>query len=131
MARILIIDDDPLVRKIVSERLSLFHTVFTAPDWTQANEYIFRNPVDLIFMDVEMPGVNGDKIAKVLKDTSFLKIKAPKIVFFSSLDEDLLREKVLESGIEGYIAKTFHTDTLLEKVREFLGETMNAKTAIA
>lgn len=69
-ATILLIDDTNFTRKAVHKILSREFLVHAIADWSQANQYLFqKDGVDLVLMDVEMPGVNGDKIAQGDFDT--------------------------------------------------------------
>jgi two-component system response regulator TctD len=119
MAKILIVDDLKLVLNMVAKILGESHTVFLSEDWAKANNYIFKEKLDLILMDVEMPGVHGDKIVAILKET--LK-NPPKIVLFSVLPEEILSQKAVLVGADGYICKPSFKDAdiLLYKIQGFL-----------
>jgi two-component system OmpR family response regulator len=58
---------------------------------------------DLILLDVNMPGLSGDKLAKLLRDSD--DTNHVPIVFYSSNDEDSLREIVSTCDVRGYICK--------------------------
>ncbi|MBS1542375.1 MAG: response regulator transcription factor [Bacteroidetes bacterium] len=74
--RCLIIDDEPVARKIISEfvgRIPYLACVGEAGDAHSAQELILAHPVDLIFLDIEMPGMTGMQFLKKT-DNTFLTI---------------------------------------------------------
>lgn len=118
MYKILIIDDNKFIRKLTSEVLCKEYEVFTLSDWSLANQYLFKNQVDLVLMDVQMPGVKGDTITRVFKDT--ITIRSPKIVLFSALEETVLQQKSSECGADGYICKSSDFTSLIKEVKRFV-----------
>ena len=118
MATILIIDDTEDVRNLASQVLREEHEVYAIDSWVHATEYIFKYKIDLILLDINMPGLSGDKLAEVLMKT--VKSKPVNIVLFSAMDEAELRKKTKEAGAMGYITKTFDSNLLRSRVRRFL-----------
>lgn len=118
MATLLVIDDTEDVRNLASQVLSGEHTVFTIDSWIHATEYIFKHDIDLILLDINMPGLSGDKLAEVLMKS--VKSKPVNIVLFSAMDEAELRRTTKEVGAMGYIPKTFDENLLRSRVRRFL-----------
>ncbi len=72
---------------------------------------------DLILLDMNMPGLSGGRLSKVLLSNG--KTRDIPIVFYSSNDEDSLRRAVAEHGVKGYIAKGDIFD-LRKKVARYL-----------
>lgn len=68
---------------------------------------------DLILLDINMPGISGEQLAKLLRWRN-----AP-FIFYSSNDEDSLRESASRYGAKGYICKGDITD-LKSKVKQYL-----------
>lgn len=118
MATILIIDDTEDVRNLAGQVLREEHEVYAIDSWVHATEYIFKHKIDLILLDINMPGLSGDKLAEVLMKT--VKSKPVNIVLFSAMDEAELRKKTKEAGAMGYITKTFDSNLLRSRVRRFL-----------
>ncbi|MCX7793831.1 MAG: response regulator [Thermodesulfovibrionales bacterium] len=58
---------------------------------------------DLVLLDVNMPGLSGEKLATLLKSND--KTRSIPVVFYSSNDEDSLRKAVAEYKVKGYICK--------------------------
>ncbi len=118
MATLLVIDDSEDVRNLVKKVLGKEHEVLTLDSWVHATEYIFKHNIDLILLDINMPGLSGDKLAEVLMKS--VKSKALNIVLFSAMDEADLRRKTKEVGAMGYIPKTFDGAVLSTRVDRFL-----------
>ncbi len=118
MATLLVIDDTEDVRVLTNQVLSAEHEVLTIDSWVHATEYIFQHDIDLILLDINMPGLSGDKLAEVLMKT--VTSKPINIVLFSTMDESELRKKAKAVGAMGYIPKTFDGNLLRSRVRRFL-----------
>ena len=118
MARLVVIDDAQDARDFVLRALGDDHDVIALENWTQIKDYLVEGTIDLILLDVNMPGFKGDKIADLLLKSE--RGKAVKIVLFSALDEYALRQKAQEVGAAGYISKTFDEKVLKVRVRRYL-----------
>ena len=118
MATLLVIDDSEDVRNLATQVLSDEHEVYAIDSWVHATEYIFKYSIDLILLDINMPGLSGDKLAEVLMRS--VKSKPVNIVLFSAMDEADLRRKAKEVNAMGYIPKTFDGNLLRSRVRRFL-----------
>ncbi len=118
MAKIIVIDDAEDAREFVIRALGDDHEVVALENWTQIKDYLVEGSVDLILLDVNMPGFKGDKVADLLLKSD--QAKSVKIVLFSALDEYALRQKSREVGAAGYISKTFDEKLLKVRVRRYL-----------
>jgi PleD family two-component response regulator len=118
MAKILVIDDSADTLNLVKQVLEDEHEVFVIDSWVHATDYIFKYDLDLILLDINMPGLSGDKLAEVLMKS--VKSKSVNIVLFSAMDEADLRRKAKEVGAKGYIPKTFDSNLLRSRVRRYL-----------
>ncbi len=118
-ATILIVDDEPLLRKIASRILtSEGHTVLTAEDGGEAVE-IFEekyNEIDAVILDLIMPVMSGDDTYREL-----IKIKPNIPVLVSSgYRKDERVEDLLKSGVAGFLQKPYSVEAMKEKIREVL-----------
>lgn len=103
-AKILIIDDDPLM--LVTTRALLVaegHEVSTHQGAFGGAALIAETRPDLVLLDVNMPGLSGPGLAEVLAENA--ELAGTRIFFFSSGDEADLARAARESGIDGYIRK--------------------------
>lgn len=69
--RILIVDDEPIICELLAEVLRApSRSVETRDNGHAALEFLERNPVDLAFLDVRMPGMSGLELAQRIKEKS-------------------------------------------------------------
>lgn len=116
--RVLVADDSPVVRELVSEILSgAGLLVEQANDGSAALESILQNEPDLVVSDVEMPRMNGfDLLAEVRRRTQRLPV-----VMLSTRGSAEDRKRATRLGANAYLVKTeFHSESLLEVVRRFV-----------
>ena len=89
-----------------------------ATDGQEALETIQKIAPDLIIMDVFLPGMNGDEVAKVLKKDK--KTKRIPIILISA-DIKSLAAKSAMCGADGYLTKPFHSKELVDLVQKHIG----------
>ena len=119
--KILIVDDDPNVVKVLASRLRANkYEVMASSDGLQAVQKAHQGKPDLIILDIRMPAGSGISVAEKLKisdDTSLI----PVIVITGYPDEEI-QQKAQEMGAAHFITKPVHAEELLAKVEEILGE---------
>jgi two-component system OmpR family response regulator len=114
-ARILMVDDDPGILDVVSDFLGKHgYLVETAGDAREMEQALERGPVDLIVLDVMLPGEDGLSIARRLSG------EGPPIIMLSAMGEDTDRIVGLELGADDYLAKPCNPRELLARVRAVL-----------
>ncbi len=102
--KILVIDDDETLLATTRELLRREgYDVFTHKIAFGATSVIDIIKPDLVLLDINMPGLAGDRLAYLLRSNEMTK-DAP-IIFFSSNDEDTLRRAVSVNKVRGYIPK--------------------------
>lgn len=104
MIKVIIIDDEPLARSIVAEYLSenkAFSIVSECGDGFQGLKAIQENKPDLIFLDVQMPKINGFEMLELLDHK-------PDVIFTTAFDEYAI--KAFESNAIDYLLKPFSLD---------------------
>jgi len=118
-ARILLVDDHPIVREGLRAYLALqpgFTVVAEAAGVSEALVHIKETKPDLVLLDVKLEGENGLSLLSELHKAE----NAPKILLLTSfLDEDYLRE-ALRLGAAGYLLKRAGQGALLDGVRAAL-----------
>ena len=82
----------------------------------EALAFLDDNSVDLILLDVEMPGMNGYELAGRIRQRG---IRAP-IVFISANSEKEDLEKAANAGAAGVLPKPFRASQLIAKIKEFV-----------
>lgn len=106
MAKILSIDDSPLVLHMIKTNLEKAgHTVFSAEDWPEARQFLkSENSIALVIVDVVLPGFqSGAEMARSLK--LHPKLKDTKIIFYSSKSPKFLERQAKLLRLHGYIHK--------------------------
>ncbi len=108
---ILVVDDEPLVRKSISKYLiELGYDSDTAEDGSQAIEKLSENKYDLILTDLRMPNVDGRQLLQYLADNH---PEIPKIVFTAFGEEDDIIH-ALQAGARDYLTKPIVDLKILE-----------------
>lgn len=114
-ARILIVDDDPGIRDVISDFLGRHgFTVETAADASQMESVLAHAPVDLLVLDVMLPGEDGLSICRRLSDDG------PPIIMLSAMGEETDRIVGLEIGADDYLPKPCNPRELLARIRAVL-----------
>lgn len=126
MARILVIDDDPISLKVASAVLDKAgHEVVSAELGIDAIKLLKKGEqVDLIVSDIMMPGQDGFDVLKTVKASKGLA-RIP-VVLCSCLKDQASVIKGLRLGASGYITKPFRPEVLATKVNELLSKTPSA-----
>ncbi len=118
--KILIIDDEPDVIKIVDFRLkSAGYKVNMASDGREGIESIKKERPDLILLDIRMPVMDGYEVCRRIKsDEEFSGIP---VIFLTASSGATIKDKVSEYMADDYIIKPFDSENLLKKVKNLIG----------
>jgi DNA-binding response OmpR family regulator len=113
---ILIADDDKAIVDSIGAILDLSgYEVLKVPDGTSVIDAVKALP-DLILLDIQMPGHNGQTVCRQLKRQASTK-DIPVIIVSASMD---IRDKAREAGADDYLEKPFDMDILQQKVFNLL-----------
>ena len=114
-SRILVVDDNASNWDLLSRRLQRQgHTVLQAEDGAIALALVEKEALDLILLDLMMPGINGYDVLKLLKrDPRFRDIPVIMISALSELDSIV---RCIEAGADDYLAKPFDPTLLRARV---------------
>lgn len=120
--RVLVVDDSITVREMERKLLqNRGYAVEVAVNGIDGWNATRTGHFDLIITDIDMPRMNGIELVSQLKNHSALKNLPVIIVSYKDREEDRLRG--LEVGADYYLTKSsFHDDTLLNAVRDLIGE---------
>lgn len=118
-ARVLVVDDDPMVTRLVRINLELEQfEVEEAWDGKTAMRMIRENPPDLLVLDIMMPQMDGWEILRMVREDEKLK-ELPVVVLTAKVqDEDIARG--WRMGADGYIVKPFNPVILGDELRKVL-----------
>lgn len=113
--RILVVEDEAPIRDLISINLQLVgYEVFTAEDGIMAEKFLENQKVDLVLLDVMIPGIDGFSLIEKIK-----KHNIP-VIFVTAKESVLDRVKGLRLGAEDYIIKPFETIELLARIEVVL-----------
>jgi two-component system cell cycle response regulator len=116
---ILVVDDEWMNRELLQAHLeSAGYGVLLAANGTKALEIAAHEEVDLILMDVRMPGMNGYEVCVQLKTqpaTSHIPV-----IILTGLDDDEYKLKALEAGADDFISKPFDSVVMMARIRSLL-----------
>ena len=113
--KILVVEDEAPIRDLISINLQLVgYEVFTAEDGIIAEKFLENQKVDLILLDVMIPGIDGFSLIEKIK-----KHNTP-VIFVTAKESVLDRVKGLRLGAEDYIIKPFETIELLARIEVVL-----------
>jgi len=117
--RILVADDERINRKVLSELLEENQEVILAKNGEQVLERMEKDTgIDLIILDIMMPGMDGYEVLKNLKELD--QAKNIPVIFITSLSSVNDEEKGLRLGAADYIIKPFHPDIVKLRVENHL-----------
>ena len=120
--KILLVEDDEFLSEILSRRLQEagFETRL-GKTAALALELLKKEKVDLILLDLILPGMNGFEFLKEIKKNNSPLSEIPVIVLSNlGQDEEISRAKSL--GAKDYLVKAhYSTKEIIEKIKEFLG----------
>jgi two-component system phosphate regulon response regulator PhoB len=121
MKKILIVDDQPEVRELVSVTLEIGpYQILTASSGEQALAVARRELPQLMLLDVMMPaGPDGLDVCRQLKSDP--ATSSITVVLLTSKGQDWDREAGFEAGANDYFVKPFSPLELIQKVEEVLG----------
>jgi DNA-binding response OmpR family regulator len=120
MAQILVVDDDPDIRRLLSVLLEgEGHGVISAPDGDKALELISGASPDLVVLDVMMPKKDGYTVLKEMKASGIRETTKVLVLTARAAESDWLRGYKL--GADQYLTKPFDTDEFLNLVNDLLG----------
>jgi len=119
LIKVMVVDDHALVRaglKSMLEQEKGIVIVAEAEDGEQAINLARDTDLDVVLMDIEMPGIDGmEATAKLLRINPKLKV-----IILSSNTHPVLAKKLLTSDVKGYLSKEAGREELLEAIRRIV-----------
>ena len=121
--RILLVDDEPSIVKMVGKRLEVEgYEVLVAMDGQEAVDKTRAAAPNLIILDLMLPKLNGYEVCRALKHQP-QTAHIPVIVFSASESQmQKMADRCIEVGASDWIKKPFRTMDLMSKIRHALGE---------
>ena len=118
MERVLIVDDDPDIVRLVGYNLKQagFH-VDTAATGREALEAVRNNPPDLVVLDVMLPDIDGMEVCRTLRQQTAHRVP---ILMLTARGEEIDRVVGFELGADDYVSKPFSPRELVLRVKSIL-----------
>ncbi|MBB5210471.1 response regulator [Microbulbifer hydrolyticus] len=123
MIKVLVVDDHDLVRMGISRMLGDvddIQVVGEAKSGEDAIAFVRETEVDVILMDVRMPGMGGLEATRKL----IPRFPKAKVIAVSALDDDLFPSRLIQAGASGYVTKGADLEEMVRAIRYVVaGET--------
>jgi len=122
--KILVVDDDPHIREVISFALQKAEMeVVSAENGQQALTLFTTSPTDLIVLDINMPEMDGLACCREIR-----KLSEVPILFLSSRDDEIDRILGLEIGGDDYVTKPFSPRELVARINAILKRTQTVSS---
>lgn len=114
--RILAVDDEPqILRALRTSLAARGHDVRTAPNGESALDTLASTEVDLVILDLGLPGIDGVEVIRRLRSWT-----AVPVIVLSVRDAQADKVSALDAGADDYVTKPFGMDELLARMRAVL-----------
>ena len=124
-ARILVVDDEPQIRRSLQVNLEQSgYAVETVETGESAlSSFLNRRP-DVVILDLIMPGMGGVEVVRRIRESSTVPI-----IVLSAMGEETRKVEALELGADDYMTKPFGMDELLARIRSLLRRAAGAHSS--
>ena len=119
--KVLVVDDEPNVRRLLHTILNKNFEVFEGEDGKQAIEIANTQKPDVILMDMMMPKMDGLTACHAIKQNP--ATRSIPIIMVTAIGFELNVKLSQQMGASGYVTKPFSSQVLLEKIAEVLATT--------
>jgi CheY-like chemotaxis protein len=120
-AKILLIEDDPIARRLVELQLSTEgYELVTAPDGLRGLKLISEDPPDLVLLDLMLPGLDGFEVLSRIRSDP--KTKDLPVVVVSAKSRPTDTDTAKRVGASAYVTKPYTREELVELIASLLGE---------
>ena len=115
-ARVLVVDDNPVSRLLAVRMLACCgYPADTANDGVEAVAAVQRRPYDVVFMDVQMPEMDGIEATRQIR-RRLPQARQPRIAALTGAASDSDRDDCLRAGMDDVVTKPFRTEDLLSAI---------------
>lgn len=119
MANILIVDDSFIIQRTLGLIIrKMRHDVFTADNGVEALEVIAQNEIDLAFVDMSMPEMDGLELVQRIQESD--QSGRFPIVFLTGSGVPSDRQAALDLNVDGFMNKPVSSHQLQETIRQLL-----------
>jgi two-component system, OmpR family, KDP operon response regulator KdpE len=115
-ARILVVDDEPQIRRSLEVNLQRSgYAVETVASGEEALTSFRNRHPDVVMLDLAMPGIGGAAVVRLIRESSTVPI-----IVLSAMGEESRKVEALELGADDYVTKPFGMEELLARIRSLL-----------
>ena len=119
---LMIVDDSPAMRKMIVRdlneiRKTMNDNYFEAEDGIEALELLKNNDIDIIFLDWNMPRLDGLSFVNTIRKKENLKELVIIMITHENKQEKIM--EAIKAGVDAYIVKPFTIDMLWKKIQDF------------
>ena len=125
---VVIVEDDAALRKLLRLYLGDEYAVAEASDGEALREILQRQRADLVILDVNLPGVTGDKLIESIRTTD--SDRRPLILLMSGVIPPEALGGLLAAGADDFLAKPFSRAEFRSRVRGLLGRRAGSEPAV-
>ena len=117
MSKILIVDDEELLRTMINDFLTMLdYEVFEAENGKEAYEKTIKENPDIIVSDINMPNMGGVELLKRVKE---LERNIP-VILITGVSIEKARAEAEKYHADGFFSKPFKMQTLIKRIEELL-----------
>ena len=115
---ILLVDDQPSVCREMTAFLKNSYTVHSFTSGKEALDYLSGNPVDLVLLDYDMPGMTGYEVLMAIRlNKSILHIP---VVFLTGVTNERMRQEMMGRGADDFLCKPVSSGDLHSCIEKHL-----------
>jgi DNA-binding NtrC family response regulator len=103
MKSVLIVDDEPVICKLLSKQLAGRYEVTTVPNGSQALGEVMRSRPDVIVLDINLPGLNGVQLLRAFHEFA----PTVPVIVTTGFDSQAMAKEAMESGAYAFVPKPF------------------------
>jgi DNA-binding response OmpR family regulator len=119
MSKILIIEDEPDMAKVVAKRLAQSgFEVVVAFDAYEGVKVAHKEKPDLIVLDLMLPAGGGLSVLRNIKMTA--EIRSTPVVVLTGIKNEGSKQQILDEGVEAYLEKPYDPDVLISTIQDIL-----------
>ena len=115
---VVVVDDQITICETIKSVLYGMYDVHTFTDGKEAMSYMHKNPVDMILLDYQMPGMTGYEVLMAVRSHKST-IQTP-VIFLTAETNERMKMEMLERGASDYINKPIDSTALHSSIRKFL-----------
>ena len=119
MLRILVVDDIYTNRYLLSELIKLTgNEVILAENGEEAIEILNSQEIHMVFMDIEMPVMNGVETTQYIRNELPPPLNAIPVIALTAHNPELFFDDYLDAGFDELVTKPYSVEKIREKIRE-------------